>query len=153
MSHIEIASTSLPSRRGFLRTSAAAAAATSLPAWFLDECQAQQPAKADGDKPGIALVGCGGMGRGDLKNASRFGRVVALCDVDEKQLGSAAQGYPDAAKLNDFRKVIERKDVDVVICATVDHWHVLVSMAAMRAGDQILVGQMLHDADSACLLA
>lgn len=137
MSQFDNPSISLPSRRGFLRTSAVAAATTSLPAWFLEECQAEQPAKKDADKPGIALVGCGGMGRGDLRNASRFGRVVALCDVDEKQLGSAAQSYPDAAKINDFRKVMERKDVDVVICATVDHWHVLVSMAAMRAGKDV----------------
>jgi predicted dehydrogenase len=127
----------LPSRRRFLTSSAAAAAATTLPDWFLEECRAQQPAKADATKPGIALVGCGGMGRGDLKNASRFGRVVALCDVDEKQLLAATKDYPEAATLKDFRKVMERKDVGVVICATVDHWHVLVSMAAMRAGKDV----------------
>src|SRR5262245_24782372 len=115
----------LRSRRGFLKSSVAVAAAKTLPNWFLEECQAQQPAKADSNKPGIALVGCGGMGRGDLSNASRFGRVVALCDVDEKQLLAAAKNYPQAAKLSDFRKVMDRPDVDVVICATVDHWHVL----------------------------
>src|SRR5437870_3695302 len=97
----------LPSRRSFLKSSAAAAAATTLPHWFLEECPAQQPARADSDKPGIALVGCGGMGRGDLNNASRFGRVVALCDVDEKQLLAAAKSHPGAATLKDFRKVME----------------------------------------------
>jgi predicted dehydrogenase len=127
----------LPSRRRFLTSAAAAATATTLPDWFLDECRAQQPARADATKSGIALVGCGGMGRGDLKNASRFGRVVALCDVDEKQLLAAAKDHPEAATLKDFRKVMERKDVDVVICATVDHWHALVSMAAMRAGKDV----------------
>lgn len=127
----------LPSRRSFLKSSAAVAAATTLPEWFLEECRAQQPARADSDKPGIALVGCGGMGRGDLSNASRFGRVVALCDVDEKQLLAAAKSYPEAAKLKDFREVMQRKEVEVVICATVDHWHVLVSMAAMRAGKDV----------------
>jgi len=67
-------------RREFLRSSAALAA-TTLPNWFLDRCRAE-PApmgpKSKNDMPGIALVGCGGMGRGDLKNAARFGRVVAL---------------------------------------------------------------------------
>ncbi len=130
-------STTHPSRRGFLRSSAAVAAATSLPSWFLEESRAQQPSKDKGDSPGIALVGCGGMGRGDARNASRFGRVVALCDVDEKQLAGAAKLFPNAVTLSDFRKVMERKDVDVVICATVDHWHVLVSMAAMRAGKDV----------------
>src|SRR4051794_27565420 len=78
-------------RRQFLRSSAAVAAATTLPSWFVQECDAeaqQQPPKSPMEKPGIALVGCGGMGRGDLKNASRFGNVVALCDVDERQLGA-----------------------------------------------------------------
>ena len=41
--------------------------------------------------PGIALIGCGGMGRGDAKSASRFGDVVAVCDVDENHAASAAQ--------------------------------------------------------------
>jgi predicted dehydrogenase len=127
-----------PSRRSFL--GASAAAVVGLPAWFIEECDAQpqpQPPKMKVDKPGIALVGCGGMGRGDLKNASRFGNVVALCDVDERQLGAAGKDWPNAARLSDFRKVMSRKDVDVVICATVDHWHVLVSMAAMRAGKDV----------------
>ena len=128
------------SRRDFLKTSAATLAATSLPAWFLEECRAQpaaaQPRSAN-DKPGIALVGCGGMGRGDLKNASRFGRVTALCDVDETRLGEAAKDWPDAATERDFRKLMERAEVDVVICGTVDHWHTLVSLAAMRAGKDV----------------
>ena len=128
------------SRRGFLRSSAAVAASATIPSWFAEECRAQpQPStpKSKADTPGIALVGCGGMGRGDARNASRFGKVVALCDVDERQLGAAAKLFPDAAKVSDFRSVMDRKDVDVVICATVDHWHVLVSMAAMRAGKDV----------------
>jgi predicted dehydrogenase len=130
----------LDTRRGFLRTSAAVAAASTLPEWFLDECRAQpdpKPLKDKKDGPGIALVGCGGMGRGDLKNAARFGRVVALCDVDEKQFAAVGKEWPDAARLHDFRRVMERKDVEVVICATVDHWHTLVSMAAMKAGKDV----------------
>ena len=124
-------------RRGFLRT---AASATALPAWFLDECRAEpEPAKptSKNDTPGIALVGCGGMGTGDAKSASRFGNIVALCDVDANQLATASKVWPDAATHRDFRKVMERKDVDVVICGTVDHWHTLVSMAAMRAGKDV----------------
>lgn len=126
-----------PTRRGFL---GAATAASTLPAWFHDECRAQPDTKAPtakNDTPGIALVGCGGMGRGDLRNASRFGRVVALCDVDDNQLAAAAKDWPSAVKERDFRKVVDRKDVDVVICGTVDHWHTLVSLAAMRAGKDV----------------
>jgi predicted dehydrogenase len=125
-----------PTRRRFLGTAAAA----TLPGWFLDECRAQPQPKtptAKADRPGIALVGCGGQGQGDLGNAARFGRVVALCDVDDSHLAAAAKKWPTAAHEHDFRKVMERKDVDVVICGTVDHWHTLVSLAAMRAGKDV----------------
>ncbi|HEX3148457.1 MAG TPA: Gfo/Idh/MocA family oxidoreductase [Gemmataceae bacterium] len=124
------------SRRGFLGASAAA----TLPAWFLEECQAQPDPKTPtlkNDKPGIALVGCGGQGTGDLRNAARFGSVVALCDVDEGHVENAGKAWPMAAKEHDFRKIIDRKDVDVVVCGTVDHWHTLVSLAAMRAGKDV----------------
>jgi predicted dehydrogenase len=125
-------------RRGFLRTSAAAAAASTLPAWFL-EGEAQTAGRQPGpnDRPAIALVGCGGMGRNDAKSAARFGTIVGLCDVDERQLAEAAKGHPGAKTFKDFRKLVERKDVDAVICGTVDHWHTLVSMAAMRAGKDV----------------
>ena len=127
-------------RRTFLRSSAALAAATTLPNWFLDRCRAEpEPERptSKNDTPGIALVGCGGMGRGDLKNAARFGRVVALCDVDEGHVAAAGKDWPGAARERDFRKVMERKDVDVVVCGTPDHWHTLVSLAAMRAGKDV----------------
>jgi predicted dehydrogenase len=125
-----------PTRRRFLGT----AAATTLPAWFLDECRAQPGAKtpmSKNDTPGIALIGCGGRGQGDLGSAARFGRVVALCDVDDNQLAAAKKKWPTAATEHDFRKVMERKDVDVVVCGTVDHWHTLVSLAGMRAGKDV----------------
>ena len=128
------------SRRRFLKTSAALAAATTLPKWFLDECEAA-PARTQplgpNDQPAVALVGCGGMGTGDAKNASRFGRLVAVCDLDESHLAAAKKQWPDAATFSDFRKLIEREDIHVVICGTVDHWHTLVSLAAMRAGKDV----------------
>ena len=130
-------------RRTFLKTSlAAAAAASTLPAWFLDECEAaaaQSPARTPGpnEQPAVALVGCGGMGRGDAKNASRFGRIVALCDVDEARLADTKKQWPDAATFTDFRKLMQRDDIHAVICGTVDHWHTMVSMAAMRSGKDV----------------
>jgi predicted dehydrogenase len=127
-------------RRAFLKTTAAMAAASALPNWFFEESRAlAQSAKAPSpnDQPAVALVGCGGMGRGDANNASRFGRIAALCDVDENRLASTKKQWPDAATFTDFRKVMERDDIDVVICGTTDHWHTLVSMAAMREGKDV----------------
>jgi predicted dehydrogenase len=128
------------SRRSFLKTSAALAAASTLPQWFLEEAAAQAPSpspKSPNDQPGIALIGCGGMGRGDAKNASRFGKVVALCDVDDARIAEAKKMFADANTFKDFRQVVTRKDVDVVICGTVDHWHTLISMAAMNQGKDV----------------
>lgn len=119
------------SRRRFLKTAAAAIAATTLPKWFLDE--QVYAAQETGERPAVALVGCGGMGRGDARNAARFGRIVAVCDVDDKQLAEAKKIWPDAHTFKDFRQVMDRKDIEVVVCGTVDHWHTLVSLAALRS--------------------
>lgn len=123
-------------RRHFLKTVAAMTAATTLPRWYVDQL-AMPAARAADDQPAIALVGCGGMGRGDAKNASRFGRVVAVCDVDDKQIGEAKKLWPEAEPFKDFRHVMDRKDIQVVVCGTVDHWHTLVSLAALRSGKDV----------------
>src|SRR5688572_14844136 len=87
------------SRRSFLRSCTATAAATGLPLWFIQRelaRAAEQPGASvpsPNDRPGIALVGCGGMGAGDLQAASRFGNVVALCDVKENQTSALAARY------------------------------------------------------------
>lgn len=60
-----------------------------------------------------------------------------MCDVDEGKLAAARKTFAGAEGYADFRKVMERKDVDAVICGTVDHGHVLVSMAAMQAGKDV----------------
>jgi predicted dehydrogenase len=132
------------SRRRFLKVTSAAAAAMGLPVWFLErEAQAaSEPRRlSPNDRPGIALVGCGGMGRGDANNAARFGEIVAVCDVDQKHLEEAAKQFAKdgktPAKFNDFRKVMDRDDIHVIITATPDHWHTLVNLAAVQAGKDI----------------
>ena len=93
------------------------------------------------DRPGLALIGCGGMGRGDAQNASRFGDVVAVCDVDASHVEEAARQFTKdgktPARFNDFRKIMERKDVHIIIQATPDHWHTLVNLAAVKSGKDV----------------
>jgi len=128
------------SRRSFLKTSTALAAASTLPAWFVEQSLAAQPepqSQSPNEQVGIGLVGCGGQGTGDARNALRFGKVLAICDVDANHIAGVKQYFPDATPYSDFRKLLERKDVDVVICGTVDHWHTLVSLAAMKAGKDV----------------
>ncbi len=130
-------------RRSFLSRCTAVAATTGLPLWFVERelaTVAQDAApvpKSANDRPGIALVGCGGMGTGDAQNASRFGDIIAVCDVDSTHADAAAKKFtkngktPD--KFSDFRKVMERQDVNIVVMATPDHWHTLVNLAAIKA--------------------
>src|SRR6188472_3562953 len=118
-------------RRALLKSAAAIAASTTLPKWFVEETRANAPEKSAGQRPRIALIGCGGQGRGDAKKASRFGDVVMVCDVDDERIAEAKKLWPEAITKKDFRHVTESREVDVVICGTVDHWHTLVSIAAM----------------------
>ena len=132
---------SLLSRRRFLQRTGAIVA-SALPAWFVEEC-AGQTSRADvsGDAPSeqlrLALIGCGGMGLGDAAHARQFGPIVALCDVDASHLAEGRKRFPEAEGYSDFRRLLERQDIDAVICATVDHWHTLVSLAAMQAGKDV----------------
>lgn len=131
-------------RRSFLKATAFAGAGAALPLWFIEESNsyaATPKPLSPNDKPGIALVGCGGQGRGDCSWAQNYGDVVAVCDVDQKHAEEAAKQFTKNGKTpeiyNDFRKVMEREDVHVVITGTPDHWHTLVNLAAIKAGKDI----------------
>ena len=95
-----------------------------------------QPA-ATKDSLRLGLIGCGGQGRSDARNASRFGRIVAVCDVDEShvRLPRSSSLLPMVTTISAscwIARISTR-----VICGTVDHWHTLVAIAAMRAGKDI----------------
>ena len=128
------------SRRKFLKSTAAIAAGSALPAWFLEESRsfaATTKPLSPNDKPGIALIGCGGRGMGITKEAATFGEMRAVCDLDPVRLAAAQKTYPDAKGLKDFRAVMERDDIHVIINGTPDHWHTLVNFAALRAGKDV----------------
>jgi predicted dehydrogenase len=131
-------------RRRFLKTSAAIAAATGVPAWFqeMDLAHAAQtkPLGAN-DRPAVALVGCGGQGSGDASGAANYGDLVAVCDVDDSQAEKAVKRFTKNGKVpqkyNDFRKLMERDDIHVIVTGTPDHWHTLVNMLAAKTGKDI----------------
>jgi predicted dehydrogenase len=128
------------SRRQFLHSAAVLAAGAGLPAWFLEESQshaATAAPQAANDKPNIGWIGCGGRGNGIIRQARRFGTVVALCDADAGRLERAAAQFSGAKTYRDFRQVIERNDIDVIVNATPDHWHTLINVAALKAGKDV----------------
>jgi predicted dehydrogenase len=99
----------------------------------------------------VALIGCGGMGRADLRDFLKVKNIecVALCDVDDSQVAKTIKeiAEPAAQKpgltTRDFRKVLELKELDAVIVATPDHWHALPTVMACQAGKDVYVEKPL----------
>jgi predicted dehydrogenase len=125
------------SRRDFLKGTAAAAAGAAavgafniVPRHVLG--QGQVPPS---EKFNTALIGCGDQGpNGTMQHVGAWGgpnNLVAKCDVKFKDKVDNKTIYTD------FRRVLERKDVDVVVIATPPHWHALISIAAMQAGKDV----------------
>jgi predicted dehydrogenase len=129
----------LVTRRHFVRAAAAAAGASLLPDWFVEESRAAAaPRKmSPNDKPGIALIGCGGQGRGDFNWAKNYGQPIAVCDLDKRHVDEAAAQFGAPHKYTDFRKLLERDDVHAIVNGTPDHWHTFVNLAAARARKDI----------------
>ena len=135
-------------RRLFIRNSALAVGASALAGPFIRSVRAGEP--GPNDKIRLGLIGCGGMGRGDLE--CFFGNpevdCVVIADVDEAMTAkglevcaSAGRKKPDAVK--DFRRVLDRKDVDIVLIATPDHWHAIPTVMACQAGKDVYVEKPL----------
>jgi predicted dehydrogenase len=129
-------------RRHFLGTSAAVAAGLAAPLAYADD----KKTVAANDKITVALVGCGGMGRYDLHDFMRLPdfEIVALADPDTNQIKGALDDIKKAGRptekvqtAQDFRKVVERKDLDAIICGTPDHWHAYVFLAACANGKDV----------------
>ena len=136
-------------RRKFLgKTAAASIAVGALSSPFIRIARAGEPGA--NDKIRLGLIGCGGMGQGDLKCFFLNPEVdcAVICDVDDSRIATglgicADKGRPKPDTVKDFRRVLERKDVDVVLIATPDHWHAIPMVMAAQAGKDIYVEKPL----------
>jgi len=90
-------------------------------------------ANAPSNKLNVALIGVGGRGRAHQGPISSE-NIVALCDVDENHLATAAKKFPNAKQYVDWRKCLDQKGLDAVICCTTDHTHAFVANWAMNRG-------------------
>ena len=88
-------------------------------------------ADAPSNKLNIAGIGVGGRGWADL-NACRNENIVALCDVHAKNLAKAADKFPKAKTYVDWRKCLEQKDIDAVVCGSTDHTHAFICTWAIN---------------------
>jgi|AntAceMinimDraft_11_1070367.scaffolds.fasta_scaffold01090_7 predicted dehydrogenase len=95
---------------------------------------------AANDQINIALIGSGIQGIYDTKTALSVGGVtlVAVCDLYDGRLDRAKELWGDAIFVTrDYRKILERKDIDAVIIATPDHWHQKITLDALKAGKHV----------------
>jgi predicted dehydrogenase len=127
------------SRRGFLSTCTGGAAAATVPYFFSMSRTLADETQAKNDRIALGLIGSGSIANANIGAAKDWIDIVAIADVDanraagfnEKHAGGKADVY------DDYRRVLERKDVDVIHVATPDHWHTKPVVEAMRAGKDV----------------
>jgi len=130
-------------RRNFIRTASVLAAGSILPLEAYSNNRTQVSAN---DKIKVGLIGANGMGFNDLTAflANKEVECVAMCDIDRNVLNRRTD---DLLKMNiarpklyvDYRKMLENKDIDVVIIGTPDHWHCLTLADSLEAGKHAYV--------------
>jgi predicted dehydrogenase len=120
-------------RRQFLKSSVAASCLAAAPLFV--------PARAFGANERVITghIGVGGQGNANLKGFLK--NAAAVCDVDQGRAAATAKTVEMAGNkcevFIDFRKLLERKDIDAVVISTPDHWHALTTIHACRAGKDV----------------
>jgi len=137
------------SRRQVLKASAAGAAFSIIPASTMGRAHAAPPS----ERVTLGLIGCGGHGAGwNLAQVFRNtdSEVIAVSDCDRQRQGAAQKKVAGHYRAvlgdrfrgcdahNDFRDLIARKDIDAIVNCTPDHWHVIPSLMAARAGKDVI---------------
>jgi len=118
-------------RRQFLKSAAViGAAGLILPRFKLFG------ADAPSNKLNIALIATGHRAQ-DHFDVMSHENVVAICDINEQHLASAAKKFPKAKRYADWRKCLEQKDIDAIVCCTLDHTHAFVTNWAMNRGKHV----------------
>ena len=118
-------------RRTFLKSSAAAGAGL-----VILKSGILKAGRSPNEKLNIAVIGVGGRGGSNLNNV-KSENIVALCDLNAKNLAAAAKNFPRARTYEDWRKCLEQKDIDAVVCSTTDHTHAFVNIWAMNRGKHV----------------
>jgi predicted dehydrogenase len=135
------------SRRGFLeRSLAGLTIGAGLLVWYAQEIIAQERAQAQPRPAGanerivMGAIGVGGRGTVIMNDARRQTGVqmVAVCEVDaERRNRAATQVGGNCARHGDFRELLQNRNINAVTIGTPDHWHVMIAIAALRAGKDV----------------
>ena len=148
------------SRRDFIQKSAIIAGGTLLGTGVQQQAFAIFKNRiAPSDQLNIGAIGINGMGWADVTAALKVPGVnlVAICDVDKNVMDKRMADYakmnydPSKVKLyDDYRKLLEQKDIDAVIIGTPDHWHALIMIAACQAGKDVYVEKPIGNSIGEC---
>ena len=142
------------SRRNFMKTTLKGTVAASLP---LVGFPTIVPASVIGKNAPSNQINVGAIGNGrisrdhDMPGVLRtdLGRIVAVCDLDSKRVRAAktlvndfytkktGKNYDGVKTYEDYRELLNNKDIDAVVISTPDHWHVIPAIAAVRAGKDV----------------
>jgi predicted dehydrogenase len=122
-------------RRDFLKIGSVTAGSALVPYFFGN---GQVRAESKNDRPIVGAIGLGGRGNAINRQAREFGDIVAVCDVDKTHLSRALGLTGGKGKAyTDYRKLLEREDIEAVTIATPDHWHAKIAIDAMLAGKDV----------------
>jgi myo-inositol 2-dehydrogenase/D-chiro-inositol 1-dehydrogenase len=125
----------MPSRRTFLATVPSALA---VGAWLNPGLQAQGSTRSANEQLGVGSIGLRYQGTVDTHKAAMYGNIVAVCDVDRHVREQARASFGSTPGIfEDYRELLARKDVDVVVIGTPDHWHTKMVIDACRAGKDV----------------
>src|SRR6267142_2470948 len=134
-------STGRTSRRDFIKLTTAATVAAATSTTILAADEARHPERVSpSDKIRLGLIGAGGQGMGDTREALKVPGVelVAVADLYDGRLTRAKEIWGNQLfTTRDYREVLARSDIDAVVIATPDHWHMRISNDAMKAGKDV----------------
>ena len=92
--------------------------------------------KAPSEQLNRGIIGCGGISKAHL--GMNYGRIIAVCDVDEKRMAERQRQIKNTVKtFRDFREMLDMPDIDCIHICTPPHWHALMSVMAAKAGKDI----------------
>lgn len=148
----------IQNRRKFIKNSSLWAMGTGASFLFpMELLAAMRRNVSPNDQIGVGLIGCKGMGFSDLSSMLKMSEieVVGLCDVDdnvlrERMADLQKAGVKKPKVYKDYRKLLENKDIDVVIIGTPDHWHCLQLSDSLQAGKDVYCEKPLANSIEEC---
>lgn len=144
-------------RRRFVKQTATSAAALTIMPWLTPELMASKRKVSPNDQISFGVIGCNGMGFSNTRSLLKIPEVqcLALCDIDQNVLQRRTadlkeMGSGNVALYDDYRRMLENKDLDFVVIGTPDHWHCLNLSDALDAGKHVYCEKPLSNTIQEC---